>query len=229
MTKQDLIDFEKMIADRWDRGLIKYPVHLSGGNEDELIQIFQNIHKDDWVFSMHRSHYHYLLKANKTFNDVLGVYTRLDRMIMQGRSMHIMDKSINFFATGIVAGACAIAVGVAKAIKNNNRYWEYATHERGADDRHVYCFIGDGATDEGHYWEALKYSIHQELSITFIIEDNNRSVCSTKEQRYGRNEPTFVGRCEPKCIIYRYTSTYPHVGTGKTIKFADMGEVKETL
>ena len=116
MTKQDLIEFETIIADKWDAGLIKYPVHLSGGNEDELIQIFKNIKHEDWVFSTHRSHYHYLLKAIKYhhYNDACN---NLKEMIMQGRSMHIMDKECKFFSSGIVAGCCAIAVGVAKAIK----------------------------------------------------------------------------------------------------------------
>lgn len=226
MNKQDLIDFEKMIADRWDKGLIKYPVHLSGGNEDELIEIFKNIHKDDWVFSTHRSHYHYLLKA---FHVMTKDYAKnkLYDMIMQGRSMHIMDKQCNFFATGIVAGACAIAVGVAKAIKeNNNRYWEYATHERDADERHVWCFVGDGATDEGHFYEAIRYAGNNDLPIMFIVEDNNRSVCSSRVER--GNYAHIIG--DSRWLkYYYYKSTYPHVGTGKTIKFADMGEVGDTL
>ena len=204
MNKQDLIQYEKEIAELWDAGKIKYPVHLSGGNEDELIEIFANIKKEDWVFSTHRNHYHYLLKG--------GSPAKLTGMIMQGHSMHVMDKQCNFFASGIVAGCCAIAVGVAKAIK---------------DERHVWCFVGDGATDEGHFYEAVRYAYGCDLPITFIIEDNKRSVCTTLEQRYSHY--TGCGIVNEKVQHYLYTPTYPHVGTGKTVKFADMGEVKETL
>lgn len=224
MTKQDLIDFEKMIADKWDAGLIKFPVHLSGGNEDELIQIFKNISKDDWVFSTHRSHYHYLLKASMTMNNDFDAMKKLDNMIMQGRSMHIMDKECNFFSSGIVAGCCAIAVGVAKAIKEEQKlHPDY-------DNKKVWCFIGDGATDEGHFYEAMYYSVMQELPITFLIEDNDRSVCTNAKQRCGQNETGMRIEVSDRYLKkYNYKPTYPHVGTGKTIKFADMGEVKETL
>ena len=39
-TKQDLIDFEEKIVSLWEDGQIRAPVHLSNGNEDELIEIF---------------------------------------------------------------------------------------------------------------------------------------------------------------------------------------------
>jgi len=47
LTKEDLIKFEKQIVSLWEDGQIKAPVHLSHGNEDELIQIFSVISKDD--------------------------------------------------------------------------------------------------------------------------------------------------------------------------------------
>ena len=38
-TKKDLIDFEEKIVSLWEDGQIRAPVHLSNGNEDELIEI----------------------------------------------------------------------------------------------------------------------------------------------------------------------------------------------
>ena len=60
-TEKHLKDFEVDIRDNWEAGNIRGPVHLSGGNEKELIEIFQYVHPDDWVFSTWRSHYHALL------------------------------------------------------------------------------------------------------------------------------------------------------------------------
>ena len=51
-TKQDLIDFEDKIVSLWEDGQIRAPVHLSNGNEDELIEIFSVIDKDDYVCSL---------------------------------------------------------------------------------------------------------------------------------------------------------------------------------
>ena len=50
-TKQDLIDFEEKIVSLWEGGKIKAPVHLSHGNEDELIEVFSVIDKNDYIFS----------------------------------------------------------------------------------------------------------------------------------------------------------------------------------
>ena len=50
-TKQDLIDFEEHIVSLWEGGKIKAPVHLSHGNEDELIEEFSVIDKSDYIFS----------------------------------------------------------------------------------------------------------------------------------------------------------------------------------
>ena len=42
MKKEELIIFEKDIADLYKQGLIRGPIHLRDGNEDILIEIFKN-------------------------------------------------------------------------------------------------------------------------------------------------------------------------------------------
>ena len=77
MNKKDLIDFEKRVQDVYESGKIKAPVHLSGNNEDQLIEIFKKIDKDDWVFSSWRNHYHALLHGfdpEILFNHILMFY-----------------------------------------------------------------------------------------------------------------------------------------------------------
>ena len=51
----------KKIVSLWEDGQIRAPVHLSNGNEDELIEVFSKIDYSDYVFSTWRSHYHALL------------------------------------------------------------------------------------------------------------------------------------------------------------------------
>ena len=60
MDKQYLIDFETEVKETYEAGNIKAPVHLCGGNEEQLIQIFEKVDKDDWVFCSWRNHYHAL-------------------------------------------------------------------------------------------------------------------------------------------------------------------------
>jgi pyruvate dehydrogenase E1 component alpha subunit len=196
LSKDELIDFEKRIADLFEAGKIPYPVHLSGGNEERLIEIFGRIKHDDYVFSTHRSHYHYLLKG--------GAPADLERMILLGDSMHVFDRNLNFFSSAIVAGCSAIAAGVALALKKKG------------SQAHVWCFVGDGAEDEGHFYEAARYVDGHSLPCTFVIEDNNRSVETPKVERYGSSEIHW-----PACVVrYCYKPTYPHVGTGKWVDFS---------
>ena len=52
VTKEEIIAFEKEIADVFATGVIRAPVHLRAGREDDLIKIFKdhNIGDDDYIF-----------------------------------------------------------------------------------------------------------------------------------------------------------------------------------
>ena len=63
LTVSDLIEFETRLADEFNHGKIPHPIHLSDGNEAQLIEIFESIDDDDWVFCSWRSHYQCLLKG----------------------------------------------------------------------------------------------------------------------------------------------------------------------
>ncbi|MBA3015876.1 MAG: hypothetical protein KKD63_11690 [Proteobacteria bacterium] len=185
-----LISFEKRIFDLFEEAKIPYPIHLSGGNERELIAIYREIHPGDYIFSTHRSHYHYLLAG--------GAPAELERMILAGDSMHVFDRKINFLTSAIVAGAPAIAAGVALALK------------RQGSKVKVWCFGGDGAEDEGHFYEAVRYVDGHDLPCVFVVEDNNRSVETPKSERHGLSSLQW-----PACVRrYSYIPTFPHVGTG---------------
>ena len=198
-SKEQLIKFEDKIFDLFESGDLPYLTHLNGGNEDQLIDIFKSIKDDDWVFSTHRNHYHYLLKA--------GNEDRLLENIKNGDSMFVYDKENNFFSSSIVAGSCGIAVGVAQGIKLSNK------------NNHVWCFVGDGASELGHFYEAVRFVDGFDLPCTFIIEDNDRSVDATKLQRIGQSKMNW-----PKCVIrYEFKPIYPHIGTGtgRMVKFKE--------
>ena len=51
MKEQDLINFEREIADSFNSAKIKAPIHLHGNNEKQLIDIFKSIKQNDWIFS----------------------------------------------------------------------------------------------------------------------------------------------------------------------------------
>ena len=63
LSKNDLVNFEKKVAKHFNLAKIKAPVHLYSNNEEQIIEVFKDINKDDWVFCSWRSHYQCLLKG----------------------------------------------------------------------------------------------------------------------------------------------------------------------
>jgi len=204
ITKEDLISFEERIKHLWNNAQIPYYIHLSGGNENQLIEIFKEIKPGDYVFSTHRSHYHYLLKG--------GSPEELEKKILNGESMHPHNKDLNFLSSAIVSGTPVIATGIAWALK------------RKKSENKVWCFVGDGAEDEGHFYEAARYVDGHDLPCIFVIEDNDRSVETTKQERYGSCQIDW-----PSCVRrYHYTPTTLHAGTDKFVNF-NKGSIGSTM
>jgi pyruvate dehydrogenase E1 component alpha subunit len=204
-TKEELIAFEDRIGDLYLDNKLPFLFHLSGGNEDELIEIFKNIKEGDYVISNHRSHYHALLH---------GIPPEVvEQRILDGRSMFIYDRKRNFFCSAIIGGTPAIAAGIAWALK------------RKGSDKKVWCFIGDGTEDNGHTYEAIRYVDGFDLPCKFIIENNNRSVEATNDERWGKTANYSWN--SPSVIKYHYDITYPHcrkpgmIDLSKTTKKTD--------
>jgi TPP-dependent pyruvate/acetoin dehydrogenase alpha subunit len=171
---------------------------LSGGNEGQLVHIFKDIKPGDWVFSTHRNHYHALLAGIPS--------DQVEARIKDGRSMFVYSKEQNFFCSAILAGTCGIAAGVAWSIHNDPR------KPISPRPQWVWCFIGDGGEEQGHFYEAAMFVEANDLPCTFIIEDNDRSVDTPRTARRGQAkglEHLF------KCVMrYEYKPTYPHAGSG---------------
>lgn len=192
MTAADLIAFETRILALYDAGELPFLLHLAGGNEDQLIEIFKRVQPGDWVFASHRCHYHALLAGIPP--------EEVEAKIRDGKSMFIYDASRNFCCSAILGGTCGIAVGVAVALKaeeSPNRVW---------------CFIGDGGEENGHLYEAALYAEGHGLPVTFIVEDNGRQVDTTKAERRG-GHVYGLENIFPCVRRYHYVSTYPHAGS----------------
>jgi hypothetical protein len=187
-TKEELIAFEDHIGDLYLDNKLPFLFHLSGGNEDKLIEIFENINEDDYVISNHRNHYHALLHGVPP-EDV-------EDRILNGRSMFIYDRQRNFFLSAIIGGTPAIAAGIAWALK------------RKGSSQKVWCFVGDGTEDNGHLAEAIRYVDGWDLPCTFVIESNDRSCEASNSDRWGKTaHPEWNS---PSVIRYTYNCTYPH-------------------
>jgi pyruvate dehydrogenase E1 component alpha subunit len=198
MDKEQLIAFETDIADCFNNSKIKAPVHLYDGNEEQMIDIFKNVKKEDWVFCTWRSHYQCLLK---------GVpQEQVKQDILDGKSITLCYPEYNIYSSAIVTGNIPIATGTALDIK------------RKGGTNHVWCFVGDMTSETGTFFENWKYAINHDLPITFIIENNGKSVCTETNKVWNTNE-LFFSKETRKIIYYEYQTKYPHAGAGKRIQF----------
>lgn len=200
LTKDELIAFEEDIATCFNNKMIKAPIHLYNGNEDQMIEIFKHINEDDWVLCSWRSHYQCLLKGVPK--------ERLKQDIIAGRSISLCYKDYNILSSGIVTGILPIAVGIALDVKRRN------------ETNKVFCFMGDMTSESGVAHECIKYCINKKLPIHFIIEDNEKSVCTVTKETWGLNRLTYEGSLNNYVTYYKYDSSkYPHAGSGIRIQF----------
>lgn len=204
MKEQDLIDFENDVIKEYKKGEIYGSVHLCGGNEKQLIEIFKQIKDDDWVFSNHRAHYHILLKSKDK--------KWMMREIKKGHSDHINSNKYKIFTSVIVGGIIPIALGTAMAIKR-----------KGGKNK-VWCFIGDHASEMGCFDEAVKYAENFDLPVIFIIENNKIGSNMETEKVWGKQ----IKIISPKVINYEYSMTKSHYGIGEWIKFKGKNKFKGT-
>ena len=199
MTAQELIDFETDIAHECNAGKIRAPVHLYFGNEKEVIRVFQNISKEDWVFCSWRSHYQCLLKGVPP--------AEVKAEIMAGRSISLCFPQYRILSSAIVTGVLPIALGVALGIKR-----------RKAAEK-VWCFMGEMTSETGVAHECIKYARSHELPIHWVIEDNEKSVCTDTRKTWNLSKLTYEDVQAPDITYYRYASKYPHAGAGQRVQF----------
>lgn len=191
-STEQLMSFEEQIRQLWESGDLPFLMHLSGGNEKYLIDIFESINEGDWIFGSHRSHYHAIL-AGIPRQEVMS-------SICRGDSMFLFSKERNFYTSAILAGTCGIAVGVAMELKSSG------------SKNHVWCFLGDGAEEQGHFYEAVLYATGHNLPVTFIIEDNRIQVDTPQIVRRGMEG----GLIDAWPCVQRYVfqPRWPHAGSG---------------
>lgn len=187
---------EENIVIHYPNNEIKSPVHLAIGEEAVAVGVCSALKKDDQIFATYRNHGVYLAKTNDVyyfFAELYGKKTGLS----QGRagSMHIMSPDKGFMVTSAIVGSTIpIAVGAAFA----NKYKK--------NNKTVVVFFGDGAIDEGVFWESINFACLKELPIIFVCEDNSYAIHSHTKERHGYRSITKIIN-EFNCITYETRTT----------------------
>lgn len=154
--------FEREVYQLNKLGLVRGTAHLYIGMEAIAVGACSVMKDEDLLTSTHRGHGHCIarrLHLGRMMAEILG---RADGTCGgKGGSMHIADISRGMLgADGIVGGGIPIAVGAALGVRLKK------------SPSVVFCFFGEGASNQGSFHEALNLASVQRLPVVFICENN---------------------------------------------------------
>jgi TPP-dependent pyruvate/acetoin dehydrogenase alpha subunit len=172
---------ESKIAELYPEGKMRCPVHLSIGQEIPSA-IFEQVKlSGDKAISTHRAHAHYLAMGGDLSRMLAEIYGKATGCSKgRGGSMHLIDIEKGFLGSSAIVGN-SIPVGVGAA---------YAKKLDG-DNGVVFIFLGDGAAEEGAFYESANFAAIHKLPVVFILENNLYSVYTGLEPRQPQNRSLF--------------------------------------
>lgn len=146
--------------------------HLHIGQEALAVGVQAALRDTDYMLSGYRSHTQAIGKGIPAPAVMAELFGKVDGCCRgKGGSMHMFSKLHRFLGGhGIVGGQTPLAAGVAFAIRYRN------------EDDICVCYMGDAATNQGQFYEAMNMAATWDLPVLFIVE-NNRYGMGTDIQR----------------------------------------------
>ena len=153
---------EETLAERYREQEMRTPAHFGSGQEAVAVGVCQALRRDDVVFTHHRSHNHYLAKGGSVYELAAELYGRADGCSGgRGGSVHLTAPRVGFIASSAILGeTVAVATGAALAFQMDKT------------DRISTVFFGEGAMDEGVFYESINYAAVKQLPVLFVCENN---------------------------------------------------------
>ena len=169
---------EEKIIDLYPSDVIQSPIHLSIGQEAVAVGVCENLRNEDWVFINYRGHAFYLAKGGplpEFFAELMGKKTGLSNG--KAGSMHLASPKQGIIgASAVVASTISHAVGAALATKIKSE-----------SNRVFVSNFGDGAMEQGVFFESLNFASIHKLPVLFLCEDNGLAVHTGKSDRQAFN------------------------------------------
>jgi pyruvate dehydrogenase E1 component alpha subunit len=154
--------FEETVFDVYRRGWMPGLAHLADGQEAVPVGVCMALRPDDTITSTHRGHGHIIGKGGQVepmMAEVMGKATGYCRG--KGGEMHIADVKLGILgANGIVGGGIGIAAGSAFTAKREGK------------GRVSVAFFGDGAINQGIWYETANMAVLWKLPLIYVCENN---------------------------------------------------------
>lgn len=167
---------EEAAAKAYGQGKIGGFLHLVIGQESVCVGAALALQPQDYMIASYREHGHFMAKAGSTLESAKAVLAELQAKDTGcskglGGSMHMFSAAHRFLGGyGIVGGQAPLAAGVAFASKYQNL------------PEVTLCFLGDGAVNQGAFFEGLSLAGLWKLPVVFIVENNQYSMGTPLER-----------------------------------------------
>jgi acetoin:2,6-dichlorophenolindophenol oxidoreductase subunit alpha len=154
--------FEEAVQQMAARGELPGSIHLSIGQEAQIVGSCMALTDDDYMTGNHRSHGHPIGKnasLRGLMAEILGRATGVCKG--KGGSMHLADFSVGSLGeSAIIAGGVPVATGAALASKTLG------------NGRVALAFFGDGGANQGVLYESMNMAAVWKLPMIFLCENN---------------------------------------------------------
>lgn len=177
--------FEDKCAEMYYRGRMFGFVHLYNGQEAISTGVIQAMRPgEDYVCSTYRDHVHALsagVPAQEVMAELFGKATGCSKG--RGGSMHMFSSEHRMLGGyAFVAEGIPVAAGAAFQTK-------YRREVLGENaDQVTACFFGDGACNNGQFFETLNMAALWKLPILFVVENNKWAIGMAHERATSQPE-----------------------------------------
>ena len=158
--------FEQAALKNYQAGKMGGFLHLYIGQESVAVGTCSLMGPNDHVITAYRDHGHALavgMNMNECMAELFGKATGCSKG--KGGSMHFFAPDKNYWGGhGIVGGQTPLGLGLAYGLKYKGL--------TGA----AMCFMGDGAVNQGCFYESLNLASLWNLPVIYIIENNGYSM-----------------------------------------------------
>jgi pyruvate dehydrogenase E1 component alpha subunit len=164
---------QMIVNEKYKAGLFKIPIHLAMGHEAIAVAMDAVMEKNDRLVCSHRN-IHYNLARAKALKPILDEYLLKKEGLASAElgSMNLANEEKQLvYTSSILGNNLSVATGIAlgQKVKESN----------GA----VFVVTGDGAMEEGTFYESLLFAKSNALSLVVIVENNNWSMHTKIEER----------------------------------------------
>jgi pyruvate dehydrogenase E1 component alpha subunit len=172
-------EFEVRTMQAYQNRLIGGFCHIYIGQEAVAVGTIAAVNPDDPVVLAYRDHGHALARGMDPKYCMAEMFGRIGGCSKgKGGSMHMFDADHYLYGGhGIVGAQTPLGAGLAFATK-----YEDEVINDGKSSHITLCYLGDGALNQGSFYEAMNLASLQDLPVIFVLENNRYSMGTAIER-----------------------------------------------